>query len=254
MRLGAEPDQRSVGWDNEFPSQQVEVGALEMDRYPVTIEAYRSFVAAGGYRSPGLWRPADWAWVVEQGLEAPICWRRQGDDWVVRSLEGWHPIDRVGGWPAQVSLAEALAFCRWSGSRLPTEAELHRAAYTTPQGTQRPQAWGAGPLEPAHGALDLAVCGRTPVGSHSAGRSAWGVDELVGNGWEWSSTPFLPRPGFEAIHPSYPGYSADFFDGEHFVVFGGSWATDARLLRSSFRNWYQARYPFPFTSFRTLAP
>ena len=92
--------------------------------------------------------------------------------------------------------------------------------------------------------------GRLPV-DHGA-TSAWGVQDLIGNGWEWTSTPFLPRAGFEAIHPHYPGYSADFFDGEHFVVFGGSWATDARLVRPSFRNWYQGRYPYVFSTFRTV--
>lgn len=254
VQLGADPEQLPFGWDNEFPSQRVEVGGLEMDRYPVTIERYRAFVEAGGYQTPELWRPEDWAWAAEGGLSRPVSWREEGGALSVRSLDGWHPIDEVGGWPVQVSLAEALAFCRWAGARLPTEAELHRAAFTTPDGEQRPRAWGHDVLAPGHGALDFAVYGRTPVGSHAAGRSSWGIDELVGNGWEWTSTPFLPRPGFAPIHPSYPGYSADFFDGAHFVVFGGSWATDARLLRPSFRNWYQARYPFPFTSFRTLAP
>jgi formylglycine-generating enzyme required for sulfatase activity len=89
------------------------------------------------------------------------------------------------------------------------------------------------------------------VGSHPAGASAWSVQELVGNGWEWTRTPFAPFPGFEPL-PRYPGYSADFFDGAHFVLRGGSWATDATLLRPSFRNWFQPHYPYVFAKFRCV--
>ena len=66
--------------------------------------------------------------------------------------------------------------------------------------------------------------------------------------------PFRPLPGFTPWARTYPGYSADFFDDAHFVVFGGSWATDARLLRRSFRNWYQPEYPFVFSKFRVVHP
>jgi formylglycine-generating enzyme required for sulfatase activity len=82
------------------------------------------------------------------------------------------------------------------------------------------------------------------------GGSPSGVRELVGNGWEWTGTPFQPFPGFRADLPDYPGYSADFFDGRHSVLLGGSWATDRRLVRRSFRNWYQPHYPYVFTKFR----
>ena len=82
--------------------------------------------------------------------------------------------------------------------------------------------------------------------------SAWGVEELVGNGWEWTCTPFRPLPGFVPWARTYPGYSVDFFDDAHDVVFGASWATDVKLLRPSFRNWYRRNYPYPFTSFRVV--
>jgi formylglycine-generating enzyme required for sulfatase activity len=87
------------------------------------------------------------------------------------------------------------------------------------------------------------------VGSRPETASAFGVQELVGNGWEWTSTEFGPLPGF-VPHPAYPGYSADFFDGRHHVVLGASWATDRRLVRPSFRNWFQPHYPYVFSKFR----
>ena len=78
------------------------------------------------------------------------------------------------------------------------------------------------------------------------------MHELVGNGWEWTDTPFGPLPGFTAWMPNYPGYSADFFDGHHRVVFGGAWPTARGLLRPSFRNWYQVHYPWVFAGFRLV--
>jgi len=92
-----------------------------------------------------------------------------------------------------------------------------------------------------------------PVGAHPAGNSRWGVGDLVGNGWELTDTPFAPLPGFTPYIKSYPDYSRDFFDGKHFVVKGASWATDVDLLRPSFRNWYQAHYPYVFAKFRCVS-
>ena len=101
----------------------------------------------------------------------------------------------------------------------------------------------------AHGVFDFASWDPKPAGSHPAGRSAWGVDDLVGNGWEWTRTVFEPFPGFVPI-PSYPEYSADFFDGEHFVMKGASPATARELLRPTFRNWFRPRYPYVYATFR----
>jgi uridylate kinase len=92
----------------------------------------------------------------------------------------------------------------------------------------------------------------TPVGSHPAGASAFGVHDLVGDGWEWTSTPFLAHEGFTSWIRSYSGYSRDFFDGQHNVLLGGSWATPTKLVRRSFRNWFRTTYPYPFTKFRLV--
>ncbi len=89
------------------------------------------------------------------------------------------------------------------------------------------------------------------MGSHPLGASAFGAHEMVGNGWEWTATPFRPFPGFRPF-PRYRGYSTDFFDERHFVLLGGSWATDLRLVRRSFRNWFQPHYPYVFTKFRRV--
>jgi formylglycine-generating enzyme required for sulfatase activity len=152
-------------------------------------------------------------------------------------------------WPVYVSHAEAAAYARWRGCRLPTEAEFQRAAYGTPEGTERRYPWGDAEPTAAHGVIDFTRWDPMPAGSHPAGRSAWGVDDLVGNGWEWTSTIFGPFPGFRPM-TFYPEYSADFFDNAHMVMKGASAATARELLRPTFRNWFRTRYPYVYATFR----
>jgi formylglycine-generating enzyme required for sulfatase activity len=149
-----------------------------------------------------------------------------------------------------VSLAEAAAFARWSGTRLPTEAEFQRAAYGAPDG-ERPYPWGSDAPAAHRGVFDFSSWEPEPVGSHPSGASAWGIEDLVGNGWEWTGSIFAPFPGFRPM-ASYPEYSADFFDGEHFVMKGASPATARELLRPTFRNWFRARYPYVYATFRCV--
>jgi formylglycine-generating enzyme required for sulfatase activity len=154
-------------------------------------------------------------------------------------------------WPVYVSQAEAIAFANWRGWRLMTEAEFQRAAYGDPSGSQRRHPWGDDSPTAAHGVFDFESWDPHPAGSHPRGASAWGIHDLVGNGWEWTGSVFAPFPGFSAL-PSYPEYSADFFDGEHFVMKGASSATASELLRPSFRNWFRPRYPYVYAAFRCV--
>jgi formylglycine-generating enzyme required for sulfatase activity len=151
-----------------------------------------------------------------------------------------------------VSLAEARAYARWKGGRLATEAEYQRAAYGDRDGLAG-AARSAAIAASARGNFDFRHWAPTPVGTHPDGGSDWGVQDLIGDGWEWTDTPFAGLPGFEAYIPGYAGYSADFFDGKHFVLKGASWATSADLVRPSFRNWFQAHYPYVFAKFRCVS-
>lgn len=249
--LGARRDGLAFGWDNEFPEHEVEVPAFAIDVTPVTNGAFREFMADGGYDRPELWSPESWAWRQRQDVWHPPFWRRADDVWLYRTVFDELPLEQVLAWPVSVSWAAAAAFARWRGARLPTEPELHRAMYGTPGGALRRHPWGDEPPAPEHGNFGFRHWAPTPVGSHPAGASAWGVQELVGNGWEWTASPFAPLPGFEPM-PNYPGYSADFFDGRHYVMLGASWATDIRLIRRSFRNWFQPHYPYTFAKFRCV--
>jgi gamma-glutamyl hercynylcysteine S-oxide synthase len=245
--LGVGPADTSFGWDNERPSYVVDVPSFAIECHDVTNAAYQEFVEAGGYANARWWRPEDWAWVEQEGMSHPLFWQRQGDRWFWRGMFELTPLPP--SWPVFVSFAEASAFCRWRGARLPTEAEFQRAAYATPDGTERQHPWGIADPTTTRGVFDFTSWDPEPAGSHPQGASAWGVEDLVGNGWEWTSTPFGPFPGFEPL-ASYPEYSADFFDEEHFVMKGASPATASELLRPSFRNWFRARYPYVYATFR----
>lgn len=254
--LGAERGTLAFGWDNEFEAHQVEVPAFAIDALPVTNGAFREFVEAGGYSRRELWSDEAWGFMEARAIAHPPFWSRVGDGWVQRSLVEDRPLEEVGDWPVSVTWAEARAFLLWRGKdRLPTEAEFHRAAYGEPgaAGSVRSQPWGIRAPEAGRGNFGFEQWEPTAVDAHPGAASAWGVHELVGNGWEWTTTPFGPFPGFTA-HPAYPEYSRDFFDGRHYVMLGASWATDSALVRRSFRNWFQAHYPYVFAKFRGVSP
>ncbi|MGH7874162.1 MAG: SUMF1/EgtB/PvdO family nonheme iron enzyme, partial [Candidatus Binatia bacterium] len=251
--LGARFSEIDFGWDNEFSAKIVDVPAFDIDSLPVTNAEYLHFVASGSYDDARFWQPEDWKWKQLENKRHPNCWFKRGGEWLYRAMFDELPLSKVASWPVYVSLAEARAFARWRGKRLPTEAEYQRAAFTGPDGRESRFPWGETAPAERHGNFNFASWSPVPVGSHPAGNSRWGVAELSGNGWELTDTTFAPFPGFVPYIASYPDYSKDFFDGKHFVVKGGSWATAAELLRPSFRNWYQVHYSYVFAKFRCVS-
>ncbi len=244
-RAGAHP----FGWDNEFDPHTVDVPPFAIDAFPVTNAQYLDFLRAGGYQDKTLWSEAGWQWKQERGLAHPHFWTPRNGQWSLRARFADIPLP--SDWPVYVSYAEASAYARWAGKNLPSEAQWHRAAYGTPPGNERLYPWGNDPPEPHRGNFDFARWDPTPVTAHPAGGSAFGVHDLLGNGWEWTRTVFAPFPGFHPF-PFYPGYSANFFDGKHYVMKGGSMRTAACLLRRSFRNWFQFHYPYVPAKFRLV--
>jgi iron(II)-dependent oxidoreductase len=216
------------GWDNEFPQMRVDVGEFSIDRHDVTNGDYLEFVEATDANPPHFWTKQDGAW-----------------QW--RGLFALQPLPLDA--PVYVTHDEASAYANWRGKRLPTEGEYHRAAFGTPSGEERPFPWGSEPPVAKHGNFAFTHWDPVAIGSYSAGVSAWGVHDLIGNGWEWTSTIFDGFPGFEAMS-SYPQYSADFFDGKHSVMKGASPATPPELIRRSFRNWFRPSYPYAYATFR----
>jgi iron(II)-dependent oxidoreductase len=218
----------AFGWDNELPQMRVDVGEFSIDRHDVTNGDYLEFVEATDANPPHFWTKQDGAW-----------------QW--RGLFALQPLPLDA--PVYVTHDEASAYAAWRGKRLPTEGEYHRAAFGTPSGEERPFPWGSEQPNGKYGNFAFTHWDPVAIGSYPAGVSAWGVHDLIGNGWEWTSTIFDAFPGFEAMS-SYPQYSADFFDGKHYVMKGASPATPPELIRRSFRNWFRPSYPYAYATFR----
>ena len=247
--LGLRRGERRFGWDNEFEQHTVQVPRFAIDRQKVTNSEYLEFMQAGGYRERSLWSQDDWDWINQTGIAQPVFWTKDGDGWFYRTM--FEEIPLPSDWPVYVSHAEASAYARWKRKSLPTEAQWHRAALGTPDSRERDYPWGNQHPEAKYGNFDFQSWNPAPVTAFPAGRSAFGVEGLVGNGWEWTSTAFAPFAGFERF-PFYPGYSADFFDGKHYVMKGGSPRTAACMLRRSFRNWFQCHYQYVYAGFRCV--
>ena len=217
------------GWDNEFPPHTTLVEAFAIDKYKVTNAQYLEFVRAGA--------------------EPPFFWRKRDEAWFYRGMFAEIPLPLA--WPVYVTQREAESYAHWLGKSLPGEAQFHRAAYGAPDDLERDYPWGNEAPQPEHGNFDFRRWDPVDVDSFPAGDSAFGVSQMVGNAWEWTSTPFSPFPGFQPF-PFYPGYSANFFDGDHYVLKGGSARTAACFLRRSFRSWFRQTYPYVYAGFRCV--
>lgn len=218
------------GWDNEFDQHRVSVPAFAIGKYKVTNGEYLDFVN-------------------RTGAAAPHFWVRHADGWRLRGM--FADLALPLNAPVWVTYAEATAYARWLDKSLPTEAQFHRAGYGTPSGDERQYPWGGAAPGIEHGNFDFHHWDPVDVDATPAGDSAFGVSQLLGNGWEWTSTPFGPFEGFEPF-AFYPGYSKNFFDEEHYVMKGGSPRTAACFLRRSFRNWFRPNYPYVYASFRLV--
>jgi formylglycine-generating enzyme required for sulfatase activity len=204
----------AFGWDNEFQSQRVSVPEFSIARHKVTNRQYLDFVRQGG--------------------DPPFFWNERGGRWTFRGMFAEYPLPLDH--PVYCTLEQARAFAAWRGMRLPTEPEYHRAAE------------GASPSVNS----DFRYWDTVPVTADDAAAGS-GPAQMIGNGWEWTSTVFAPFPGFEPF-PFYSNYSEPFFDGQHFVLKGGSPRTASCFLRPSFRNWFRPQYPYIYATFRMVRP
>lgn len=231
-------------YDNEKSAHTVHVDSFELARAPVTAAQWLSFMTDGGYDRRELWEEKGWAWRQAQNVTMPEYWLRVGEGYAYFGPQGLREIDPNE--PVScVSWYEADAFARWAGARLPTEAEWEYAARGS-LSTRFP--WGDEAPDSSRACFAMSDWRALPPARYPAGANPQGVLGLAGGVWEWTSTAFLPYPGFEAF--PYDGYSKDHMKGEHRVCRGGSWATSAKILRSSFRNWYVPSYRQGFLGVR----
>jgi len=222
--------------DNERPAHQVDVPTFWIDTVPVSNGDYLRFMADGGYDDARFWDPAGWAHRQAAGLVAPLFWAREGaGSWLRRRFGHLEPVP-LDEPVVHVSWYEADAYARWAGKRLPTEAEWEKAArYDPAAGRSRRFPWGDDDPSAATANLGQRHLQPAPVGSYRDGASPYGVRQLVGDVWEWTSSDFCGYPGFVAW--PYREYSEVFFGADYKMLRGGSFATDAAACRGTFRNW-----------------
>ncbi|MBO0887076.1 MAG: SUMF1/EgtB/PvdO family nonheme iron enzyme, partial [Acidimicrobiales bacterium] len=266
-------------FDNEKWAHPCELSRFAVSRSAVSQSEFAAFVEDGGYRRRELWGEDGWSWREAAEAEGPAYWRRAGQGpagqgpagqgpagqgWERRHFDRWVPLEPHRPM-VHVSWFEAMAYCRWAGRRLPSEAEWEAAAIGTPAGTPRRGAvaeaglsfperrrwpWGDEPLARGRANLDGAQGGTLDVAAVPGGDSVFGCRQMLGNVWEWTSSVFLPYPGFE--RDAYKENSEPWF-GSRFVLRGGSWATPARLVRPTLRNYFTPDRRDVYAGFRTVA-
>ena len=230
--LGADPDTEPWSLDNERPAHTVDLPAFRIGRVPVSNGEWQAFIAAGGYDEPHWWSERGWRHRVEAGLERPQSWAADGSRRRFGTVEDI-PADE----PVQhICYFEAEAYAAWAGARLPTEQEWEKACAWDPAARRRRRwPWGDSRWTPALANLGGEALRPAAVGAYESGASAYGVEQMIGDVWEWTSSGFEAWAGFEPM--LYADYSAPFFGGDFKVLRGGSWACGGASIRPSFRNW-----------------
>ncbi|MEO6502943.1 MAG: ergothioneine biosynthesis protein EgtB [Jatrophihabitantaceae bacterium] len=236
--------------DNERPAHTVHVDAFFLDTAPVTNGDYLRFLEDGGYDQRRWWTAPGWEHRQRAGLTTPLFWSKDsGGSWWRRSFGNTVPL--AAAEPVlHVCLYEAQAYAAWAGRRLPTEAEWEKAARWDPASRRsRRYPWGDEDPTPERANLGQRHLRPAPAGSYPAGASAYGVHQLIGDVWEWTSSTFAAYAGFEVF--PYAEYSKVFFGEDYYVLRGGSFGTDRAACRGTFRNWdYPIRRQI-FAGFRT---
>ena len=233
-------------YDNELAPHEIELRPFRIDRAPVTNGQFARFISKKGYRSRKLWSEDGWAWREQEDVSAPLYWEMGKDGWVRVRFGRREPVP--ANEPVQhVSWYEADAYARWAGKRLPTEIEWERAAGWHDHEGKFRYPWGQEWMG-FEASLDRDRFSPAPAGSYAGGVSPVGCVQMGGDVWEWTSSHFQPYPGFLAF--PYPELSEVFFGDEYRVLRGGSWATDALVARTTFRNWGSPDDRYSFAGFR----
>lgn len=236
-------------YDNEKPAHRVFVQDFALDRALVTNGEYFEFIRDGGYSDFRWWFAEAWDCIHRDAWQAPLYWEKHGDRWMIRDFAGLHSAEDKSEEPVtHVSFYEASAFASWVGKRLPTEAEWEKAACVPSHSTaQQDFPWSNdGPDSPKANLFENELWGVAPVGSFPEGRNSHGCYQMIGDVWEWTSSDYVPYPGFK---PDFEEYNDKWFVGQK-VLRGGSYATPQYHIRSTYRNFFHPNERWMISGFR----
>jgi len=206
-------------FQDEAPAHRVRLPGYFLDRDEVTNQDYGAYVRARHAQPPPSW--TDGAY--------PSGWDR-------------YPV-------TDVTWFQADGFCSWAGKRLPTEAEWEKAARGS-RGLRYP--WGN---EFDSGKANLLSDGLRPVGSYPQGASPYGVEDLVGNVWEWTADWYQPYAGNTTPSEKY-GQRYKVIRGKSWTRgFGHQSADEGREItaheaRASYRLYFDPVFSFGDLGFR----
>jgi ergothioneine biosynthesis protein EgtB len=240
---------KRFAFDNEKPAHQVFLQPFLIDRYPVSVGDYLEFINSAGYGDFRWWFSEGWEVVNREHWQAPLYWEKQDGVWMIRDFAGLHEAEAKTSDPvSHVSFYEASAYAKWAGKRLPTEAEWEKAACFDPsKNAKRDFPWGA--EVPDAGKANLFEnqhWGLTPIGAFPAGASVYGCEQLIGDVWEWTTSDYVPYPGFKS---EFDEYNDKWFVNQK-VLRGGSFATQQKHIRSTYRNFFHANERWMTSGFR----
>ena len=236
-------------WDNERPAHKVFLEDFAIDRALVSVSDYLQFMNDGGYRNFRWWHSAGWEKVTQDRWQAPLYWELHDGAWMIRDFGGLHrAVDKSNEPVAHVSFLEASAYAKWAGKRLPTEAEWEKAATFSPA-LDRKQTFPWGEAEPGEAQANLFENGHwsvAPLGAFPAGSSRYGCRQMIGDVWEWTTSDYVPYPGFKS---DFDEYNDKWFVGQK-VLRGGSFATPRRHIRATYRNFFYPHERWMIAGFR----
>ena len=239
----------AFAWDNEKPAHKVWLEDFSIDRAPVSNGEYLEFVNAGGYQDFRWWHSAGWEKVNTEHWQAPLYWELHDGEWMIRDFAGLHlAADKAYEPVSQVSFLEASAYAKWAGKRLPTEAEWEKAAtLSASAGTKQNFPWGeAMPDESKANLFENGLWSVAPIGSFSEGQTPQGLHQMIGDVWEWTTSDYVPYPGFKS---EFDEYNDKWFVGQK-VLRGGSFATPQIHIRSTYRNFFYPHERWMISGFR----
>ena len=236
-------------WDNEKPSHQVFTKDFAIDRALVSNGDYLEFIRDGGYENFRWWFSEGWEAVNREHWRAPLYWELHDGEWMIRDFSGLATaVSRKDDPVTHVSFFEASAFAKWAGKRLPTEAEWERAAcYDARRKTSNAFPWGN--TEPDSGKANLFENGYwsvAPIGAFPEGANSYGCQQMIGDVWEWTTSDYVPYPGFKT---EFDEYNDKWFVNQK-VLRGGSFATPQLHIRSTYRNFFHAHERWMISGFR----